>query len=298
MRRKRSVIPTRFRSATVVLVFVLGGIVAVAVLAAEWRASVVGVELDVRGISIVPEDFIRSAAGVSDSSVLASMDLLAIRDTILENPYIRDVRVTRNPPRTLRVDVRERTPIAVLINVQSDDWLLDEDGYVLPTARSASVHDLPVITGIDDRIGTLRPGVRIVERRVMKGLQALKSVRAIDDKQMHLFSEISLEHDRDIVFYTMEGGVPVIFGTATKLTAKMRAFSVFWENVAMKYDPTSLEYIDLRWKDQVVTRWRRTDNAPRAETSVGIDTLLVSTRTADSVRTEPSDAEVITGNVN
>jgi cell division protein FtsQ len=290
MRRKRSVKPIRFRSATVALVFVLAGIAGVAVLAAEWRASVVGVELDVRGLSIVPEEFVRTAAGVSDTTVLASMDLLAIRDAMLDNPYIRDVRVTRNPPRTLRVDVFERTPVAVLINVRSKDWLVDEDGYILPSAGSATVHDLPVITGVGEHITDPEPGVRLVHRKILRGLQALKSVRAIDDRQMHLFSEISLEHQRDIVLYTMEGAVPVILGTATRLQEKMRAFRVFWENVAMKYDPTSLEYIDLRWKEQVVTRWRRTGNAPRSEAPTGLDTLDVADRVSDDIDTVQIDS--------
>jgi cell division septal protein FtsQ len=170
--------------------------------------------------------------------------------------------VTRDPPRTLRVEVVERTPIAMLINVQSCDWLLDEDGVVLPAAQGITVHDLPVITGVGDVATALTPGVRIVHRRVLQGLQALKAIRSIDPRLLHLFSEISLEHARDLVLYTMEGGVPVILGSPERLSEKMQAFRTFWENVAMKYDPASLEYVDLRWKEQVVTRWRDAGSTP------------------------------------
>jgi hypothetical protein len=56
--------------------------------------------------------------------------------------------------------------------------------------------------------------------------------------------------------------VPVIFGSTQDKEDKLRSFAAFWENVAMKYDPASLEYVDLRWKGQVVTRWRETASSP------------------------------------
>jgi len=180
---------------------------------------------------------------------------------VLDNPFIKDVDVTRDPPRTLRIDVTERTPIAVLLNVQTKDWLVDEDGYVLPALETAAIYDLPVLTGTQD-LQELTPGVRIKAPRVQKALQVLKAASIIDPKVINLFSEINLEQRRDLVLYTIEGGVPVIFGSPQHKEDKLRSFAAFWENVAMKYDPASLEYVDLRWKGQVVTRWRETASSP------------------------------------
>jgi cell division protein FtsQ len=277
MRRKRTVKPTRYRSAAVAMFFVVSGLAAIAVIAAEWRESVVGVELDVRGIAITSKEGIRAATGISDTSNLASMDLLEIRNRILKNPFIRDVVITRDPPRTLHVDVIERKPVAMLLNVHARDWLLDEDGFILPASRTVTVHDLPVITGVAPDMRKLTPGVRVLDRRVQKGLQALKAIRGFDPELVHLVSEIDLSHARDIVLHTMEGGVPVILGSTERFYDKMRALRAFWENVAMKYDPSSLEYIDLRWKEQIVTRWRQAGSAP--------DGAQADSLTADTVMT-------------
>ncbi len=261
MRRKKTVKPTRFRSVGIVTFFVLAGIAGLAVVAAEWRQSVVGVELEVSGLNITTEEQIRTAAGLTDSSSLAELDLLVIRRAVLDNPFVKDVTVQRNPPQTLKVDVVERTPIALLLNVQTRDWLVDEDGYVLPALQSAAVHDLPVLTGTDN-VQELHPGVRIKNPRVQKALQVLKAAAGIDPAMMNLFSEVNLDQRRDLMLYTMEGGVPVIFGSTQHKEDKLRSFAAFWENVAMKYDPASLEYVDLRWKGQVVTRWRDASSAP------------------------------------
>jgi len=247
---------------------------AIAVFAAEWRQSVTGVELDVRGLHITSLEDIRAAIALTDSSNLASLDLLGVRRDIMSNPFIRDVELMRNPPKTLVVNVTERTPIAMLINVQSKDWLVDQDGYVLPASSAPSMYDLPVITGVG-KLRDLNPGVRITSSDVRRALQALRTARATDNDMLNVFSEINVSNKRDMILYTMEAGVPIIFGPASQVENKLRAFKAFWENVAMKYDPTSLEYVDLRWKEQVVTRWRSSKHAPVV--SVSPDTLVVDT---------------------
>ncbi|MBN1449072.1 MAG: FtsQ-type POTRA domain-containing protein [Bacteroidetes bacterium] len=275
MRRKKSVKPTRYRSVGIATFFVLAGIAGLAVLAAQWRHSVVGVDLAISGLRLTTEEQIQDAAGVTDTSTLAELDLLEIRHAILQNPFVRDVDVSRDPPRILRIAVTERTPIAMLLNVQTRDWLLDEDGYVLPAEHLATVHDLPVLTGAEVA-QVLEPGVRIVDAGVQKALQVLKYAARMDKRPLQLFSEINLSQSRDLVLYTLDGGVPVIFGPHLRIEEKLRAFGTFWENVAMKYDPASLEYIDLRWKEQVVTRWRSSADAPEAREDTVAETALAA----------------------
>ena len=278
MRRKRSVKPARYRSVGISMFFVVSAIAAIAVVAAEWRESVMGVDLDVRGVSITTPEDIASPIGVTDSSSLSAIDLLEIRRRILKNPYIRDVDLMRDPPRTLIVEVSERKPIAMLINVQTGDWLVDEDGYVLPSIHAPAVYDLPVLTGVGN-LRTLKPGVRIVSRKVQQALQVLKRARAMGEGMIHLFSEVNISHKSDLVLYTMEAGIPVVIGPPYRIEDKLRAFRTFWENVAMKYDPASLEYVDVRWSEQVVTRWKDSSRLPEqaaAADSAAIDTILIN----------------------
>jgi cell division protein FtsQ len=255
--------------------FMITVIAGIAVVAAEWRQHVTGVELDIRGLRNTSLEDITAAVALTDSCSLASLDLLDLRMRILENPYIRNVDLKRNPPRTLLVSVTERKPIAMLINVQGSDWLLDDDGYILPAAHAPRVYDLPVITGAGE-LNSLEAGVRIVNRKIHKALMTLRHIRAMGGGIVHLFSEINVSHQKDMVLYTLEAGVPVIFGPAWRIDEKLHAFGAFWENVAMKYDPASLEYVDLRWQQQVVTRWRGhqvVSEEPEEEEIVIADTL-------------------------
>jgi cell division protein FtsQ len=255
MRRKRTVKPSQYRSAAVVLVFVLASLTALAYVADQWRYGVAGVQVSVSGTEITTADDIIALTGVTDTTVLASMDLLAVRQSILGNPFVKDVEVTRDPPSTLVVAVTERTPMAMLLNVNGKDWLVDEDGFILPAVSSHAVHDLPVITGAEDADG-LEPGTRVVQQKVQKALQVLRVADQVEKGLAAMISEVSLRQERDLVLYTLEGGVPVILGSPVRLEDKFRSFKAFWDNVAMKYDPMSLEYIDLRFRGQVVVKWR------------------------------------------
>ena len=255
MRRKRTVKPARYRSAAVMLVFVLASLTALAYVADQWRYSVEGVTVVVKGNEIATEADIVARTGVTDTTVLASMDLLEVRRNILDNPFVKDVDVTRDPPCTLVIEITERTPIAMLLDVNGKDWLVDEDGFILPAISSRAVHDLPVLTGAEDVDG-LQPGSRVVQQQVQKALQVLRSAESVQPGLGSMISEINLEEDRDLILYTLEGGVPVILGSPVRLDEKFRAFLAFWDNVAMKYDPMSLEYIDLRFREQVVVKWR------------------------------------------
>ncbi len=276
MRRKRTVKPNRYRSVGIAMFFVVSAIAAIAVVAAEWRSSVTGVELHIRGVRITTVQDIRAAVALNDSSRLADLDLLAIRERIMRNPYVRDVDVMRDPPERLIVEVKERVPITMLVNTQGRDWLVDEHGYVLPMAKVIAGYDVPLLTGMTPS-REIRVGTRIIDRKVQRALQVLRAMRGMDKTLWTMFSEINISRDRDVLLYTLEAGVPVILGPPQRIEEKLLAFRAFWENVAMKLDPSSLEYVDLRWKDQVVTRRRGTPmpDDTAASDSTAVDSVAV-----------------------
>jgi cell division septal protein FtsQ len=62
------------------------------------------------------------------------------------------------------------------------------------------------------------------------------------------------------VLFAAEGGVPIIFGRG-ELASKIARLEVFWNDVARARGPQNLQYVDLRYQDQVVARWTN-DQAP------------------------------------
>ena len=64
-----------------------------------------------------------------------------------------------------------------------------------------------------------------------------------------------MDGERDIILYTTEAGVPVIFGHGDT-AAKIVMLQAFWKDVVAQRGPAELASVDLRYADQIVARWR------------------------------------------
>jgi cell division protein FtsQ len=91
--------------------------------------SVFGVRtVEVRGAGSVPVDTIRAAAAVPDGRPLLRLDTTGISRRVGAIPGIQHARVTRSWPGTVRIDVVERTPIAVV--PRGALYLVDTEGVL------------------------------------------------------------------------------------------------------------------------------------------------------------------------
>jgi cell division protein FtsQ len=258
--------PFRYAVAFLATVALVGSL---AVLAGQWRRHAVGVTVAVRGaMHVQAKDVLRRAA-VPDTAILADIDLLDVKRRVERLPLVREARVQRDPPSTLVIELVERQPAAILLNVQGTDWVLSDDSVFLPCVGTLSKDDLPAITGYN---GAVTPGGRVKDSRLLAALAVIRSARALGDDVLELFSEISIEQPRDILLYTTEDAVPIILGDAGDLDRKLRSFRSFWETIAVKTGTSDLEYVDLRFHNQVVVRWldeRYSGTAPeRPDTTI------------------------------
>lgn len=107
-----------------------------------------------------PADAIIAESGLVLGQNVFCVDLDAVRNRILADPWIADAVVTRRLPGTILVGVKERTPAAL---VAIDDlFLTGADGEPFKRLEPGDPVDLPVITGVtqesiaDDRAGAFR----------------------------------------------------------------------------------------------------------------------------------------------
>ena len=124
---------------------------------------------------------------------------------------------------------------------------------VLPPARLENIIDLPVMTGAFQP-GEFVPGRRITRSEVKEALEVLATARQLGDELFCLISEVHIKSGRDLVFYTAESGVPVVFGRGN-VALKLVKFYGFWKDIVLHNGAHALVYVDLRFEDQVVVRW-------------------------------------------
>lgn len=143
-------------------------------------------QIDVQTDGKIAPELLRRWTGVKPGANLIGLDLAAVKRNLELVSVIDSVSVERVLPRTLRVRVTERDPVAQ-INVPRTDgngiavsvFQVDVDGMVMQpldprlcTVPLAQVNpDLPVITGVN--AFQLQPGRRLEQPSVQAALQLL-----------------------------------------------------------------------------------------------------------------------------
>lgn len=240
------------RSITLGLVLLLLVGVILTIGANNWKSSLIVKKVIVEGNRIVDTNEILQFAHVKPGVKLYDLDLMVIQRDILSHHFLRSVLVERNLPSTVKITVEERTPLALV--PRGEAVYLDEDGVVLPHQVSRELFDLPLITGLPATT-RMNPGTIMIQEDIREALDLLSTARAVSKELYHLISEVRLRNGGDLVLYTAEGGIPVLYGRGDA-PGKLVRLEAFWSNVVRQEGSQDLQYIDLRFENQVVVRWK------------------------------------------
>ncbi|MCX6133179.1 MAG: FtsQ-type POTRA domain-containing protein [Ignavibacteriales bacterium] len=218
-----------------------------------WKSNLKVKRVTIEGNRIVETAEITQLIKVPKNSQLQDVDLAAVRRDILSHHFIKDAVIERDLPATLKVTVKERVPLAIINSAEI--LYLDEDGVVLPHSMSKQLFDLPVLTGMPDGL-VLTPGTIIKHPDIQEALQILATSKLVNKELSHLLSEVRLRNGGDIVLYAAEWGVPIIFGRG-EIANKLIRLESFWNSIVRERGSDNLQYVDLRFDDQVVVRWNK-----------------------------------------
>jgi cell division septal protein FtsQ len=221
-----------------------------------WKSNLTVSKVIVEGNRIVEANEILQFAHVKPGTPMYDLDLAAIRRDVVSNFFIKDAVVERDLPSTIRITVHERIPLALINNGQI--LYVDEEGVVLPHSISKETFDLPILSGVSSA-ASLKPGTRINDPEVQEALVILSAAKLVGKELYHVLSEVHLRNGGDIVLYAAEGGVPIIFGHGN-VASKMVRLEQFWNEVVRERGAQHVQYVDLRYDDQVVVRWDETKN--------------------------------------
>jgi cell division protein FtsQ len=218
-----------------------------------WKSNLKIKQINVDGSKIIGVNEIIQLTRVQLGSLLYKVNLVTIQQNIMSHYYIKDAVVKRSLPNSIDVRVTERVPLAM---VNSGEILyLDEDGVVLPRSVSNKQLDLPVLSGVAAN-ENLKLGSSLTQPDVCEALQLLYVMKKVYRTTYHNISEVQLRNGGDIVLYSTEGGIPIIYGRGD-MASKLVRLEKFGTTAVITRGPKNLQYIDLRYEDQIVVRWSK-----------------------------------------
>lgn len=156
-------------------------------------------EISVRGLKELTEKDILTMAKIQPRSNILAVNTDTVVKRLSANPWIKNIYVGRELPNRLVLDIRERTPIA-LVKQADNFYLMDVDGFVFKKLGKTDEVDLVIVNGVNIQNKTRSP----LLAEALKLLSMLSSndhyafLGTISEVQVHDVFGISLLTDKGL----------------------------------------------------------------------------------------------------
>lgn len=181
---------------------------------------------------------------------LMRIDLVKLRNLVETDPWVKRAQVRRVLPETLRIDLRERKPVA-LAGIEDTIHVVDAEGTILDRyAPKYGKFDLPIIKGLALESGPSSNDVN--ERRMSLFLRAMEELDSEGDQYTELISEADVTDEQNLVVIPMDDTVRILLGHQDflrRFRAHLKKLALYRE-MQKKYG--GIDTIDLRYEKQIV----------------------------------------------
>lgn len=204
--------------------------------------------LEVRGSHFLSEGEVREMIGPAVGESILALDIDALKARLRSSPWVADATVVRALPDTVRVEIRERVPLAL---AELDRlYLMDEDGGLIDLyGPRTGAFDLPIVRGL---LGVEEESRRLRARRAGALLADLAELAAE-------VSEVYVEPSGDLRV-VLRGPGEVLLFAEPPYRPRLVTFLSLRRELAERA-PGALHF-DLRFRGRIFARLAATPVPP------------------------------------
>lgn len=167
------------------------------------------------------------------------------------HPFVEAVRVSKQYPGTIRVDIVERNPVA-FINMKPL-IMVDSHGVVLPADGIADHFDIPFFSKFNPDIELYPAGHETLSQKVREAVNIISRIRNEYASLYENISEVTLSGNDEYIFILSERPTKIILGK-NEPWKKLEVLREFESALNQPQGMTMFKHIDLRHNKQIVTR--------------------------------------------
>lgn len=211
-----------------------------------YRSNLLAITtVTVSGAEHLTDQEVTQLAAVPDDSTLLRLDTAGICGRLEEHPWVQRAQISRQFPNSIKIQITERTPSAVVKISKKSIWVISTDGAWLSSATKDDWKNYRRIVDADATMSAPVAGSECTNEGV---LNALKIYDGVSSKLAEQISSISAESAVKTSL-TLKGGVTVAFGEAEDLELKEADIFALLD----KYSGT-VSYINVRVPDRPTYR--------------------------------------------
>jgi cell division septal protein FtsQ len=197
-------------------------------------------KVEVRGGHFLSEGEVRELLGPAVGENILSLDIEGLKSRLRASPWVADATVSRTLPDTLRVEIREREPLALAEMERL--YLMDGDGALIDIygPRTAGF-DLPIVRGLAHVDADAR------RDRAARAGALLRDVAELAGE----ISEVEVEPSGDLRVVLRGAGEVVLMG-APPYRGRFVTFLGLRQELRERCPRA--EYFDLRFRDRIYAK--------------------------------------------
>lgn len=208
-------------------------------------------EIEILGNQFLPDEEYERTLGTLEGLSLGECSPADICLALESHPFVEAVRASRQFPNKIRVEIVERTPLA-LINMEPL-VMVDRYGVVLPSFDLDDQFEVPTLSGFNPARELYPVGRKTVSRKVLEASTIVDQIKQEFPTLYENLSEVTLNAGDEFVFILSERPTQVVLG-AESIWPKIHILKEFEQSCGYKNGLNHFRRVDLRYQNQIVTR--------------------------------------------
>ena len=204
-------------------------------------------------LSISGESFLAKS---ENNEIIGSIDVKSIKDFDIEdlserlelNPFVKAVRVSKHYPGTIKIEIVEREPIAIINN--KIQLMIDDNAIVLPNNTTIENSLIPVLSGFNPATDLYPLGQITYSIKVKEAIEILAYIKNNYSDFYDEISELTINKDDEYEIILSEEPTRVILGK-NNISKKIKILKNFDKALGQR-QLTSYRLLDMRYSKQLI----------------------------------------------
>ena len=207
-------------------------------------------EVIIKGNDCLSEDKILSRSEVKLGENIFKLDLKKSKDSLMQEPWIKEVEIKRVIPNKIIISIKERKPAAIF-HTGEEYFSSTKGGIVLSKIdRPEERFGLPLILGLE--LGEIKIGKSIDRPEFRTALESINSAEVILPKK---FCRVEILSPDDFMICNKDDTLKVRVNRPEVIINKENLLREALEKI--EREKLLVEYIDIRFKDSLVIKLKK-----------------------------------------
>ena len=205
-------------------------------------------ELSISGENFLAKSEYNEIIGSIDVKSIKGFDIEDLSERLELNPFVKAVRVSKHYPSTIKIEIVELEPIAIINN--KIQLMIDDNAIVLPNNTTIENSLIPVLSGFNPATDLYPLGQITYSIKVKEAIEILAYIKNNYSDFYDEISELTINKDDEYEIILSEEPTRVILGK-NNISKKIKILKNFDKALGQR-QLTSYRLLDMRYSKQLI----------------------------------------------